>query len=72
MTSMSARQRSLGYGIMLANWPTPEGHATISQSDRAYQWANYYGSVETPNPYYKDDYLVTTNALLVEQFKWRG
>lgn len=72
MDTVETRQRCLGYGVMLANWPTPGAHATITVSDRLYQWANYYTTMGIINPYYRDDYVTTTNALLVEQFRWRG
>jgi hypothetical protein len=72
MTTMAKRQCSLGYGLMLANWPTPDGYSSINASDRVYMWANYYASPETVNPYYKADYVATTDSLLVEQFRWRG
>lgn len=68
--TVGTRQAAFGYGFQLfrVNWVYPDG--SVGVDNRSYIWANYGATI--PNPYYEANHVANANALMIEQFKWRG
>jgi Protein of unknown function (DUF2612) len=64
--TLSKRERALGYGRLVGNWPYPSG--SVDADARAYLWGSY-GAGYPPNPYYIPDHVARAQSLLIEQFK---
>lgn len=65
-TTIQERQRALGAGFPLMNFPYPDG--TVDGGDRAYLWGSFF-SIFPPNEYYVADYVGRMQSLLIEQFQ---
>jgi len=62
------RERALGFGFPLDNFPYPDGE--LDASDRAYIWGSFLSSFP-PNQYYIENHVERALALLIEEFKRR-
>jgi len=66
--TVGERQRVLGYGVPLGNFPTPDGD--IDSGDRVYMWGGYFTGYP-PTDIYIPDHVARAKSLLIEQLKPR-